>query len=131
MSNSPSFEDAAVLDFFVTSTRNIIDTAAAAGVEHLVVLSVVGTERLAESGYISAKIAQEELIKSSAIPFSIVHATQFFEFVKSIADTSTRGDTVRLPSVLWQPIASDDVADTVTRVAARRSSERHARDRRT
>ena len=117
VSNSPSFEDAAVLDFFVTSTRNIIDTAAAAGVEHLVVLSVVGTERLAESGYISAKIAQEELIKSSAIPFSIVHATQFFEFVKSIADTSTRGDTVRLPSVLWQPIASDDVADTVTRVA--------------
>jgi uncharacterized protein YbjT (DUF2867 family) len=117
VSNSPSFEDAAVLDFFETSTRNIIETGAAAGIEHLVALSVVGTERLDESGYIRAKIAQEELIKGSSIPYSIVHATQFFEFVKSIADTSMHGDAVRLPSVLWQPIASDDVARAVTRVA--------------
>ena len=116
VSNSPSFEDAAVLEFFETSTRNVIEAGAAAGIGHLVALSVVGTERLVESGYMRAKIAQEKLIKGSSIPYSIVHATQFFEFVKRIADESTSGDTVRLPSVLWQPIAADDVAAAITKI---------------
>src|SRR2546430_2331922 len=109
VSNSPSFEDAAVLEFFETSTRNILGAEASAGVGHHVALSVVGTERLVESGYFRAKIAQEKLIKSSSIPYSIVHATQFFEFIKSIADDATEGDKVRLPPVLIQPMAADDV----------------------
>ena len=117
VSNSPSFEDAAVLNFFETSTRNLLAAEAAAGVGHHVALSVVGTERLTESGYFRAKIAQEKLIKSSSIPYSIVHATQFFEFVKSIADAATDGSTVRLAPVLIQPMAADDVAGTVARVA--------------
>jgi uncharacterized protein YbjT (DUF2867 family) len=116
VSNSPSFEDAAVLEFFETSTRNILEASAAAGIRHLVALSIVGTERLAESGYMRAKIAQEKLIEGSSIPYSIVHATQFFEFVKGIADASTYGDSVRLPSVLWQPIAAADVAAAITNV---------------
>src|SRR5258705_2808893 len=93
VSNSPSFEAAAVMEFFVTSTVNLLDAEARAGVAHHVALSVVGTERLGESGYFRAKSAQERLIRSSSIPFSIVHATQFFEFVKSIADASTQGGT--------------------------------------
>jgi uncharacterized protein YbjT (DUF2867 family) len=117
VSNSPSFEDAAVLNFFETSTRNLLAAEAAAGVRHHVALSVVGTERLTESGYFRAKIAQEKLIKSSSIPYSIVHATQFFEFVKSIADAATDGSTVRLAPVLIQPMAADDVAGAVARVA--------------
>jgi len=117
VSNSPSFEDAAVLNFFETSTRNLLAAEAAAGVGHHVALSVVGTERLTESGYFRAKIAQEKLIKSSSIPYSIVHATQFFEFVKSIADAATDGSTVRLAPVLIQPMAADDVAGAVARVA--------------
>ena len=117
VSNSPSFEDAAVMQFFETSTRNILDAEAAAGVGHHVALSVVGTERLAESGYFRAKTAQEKLIKSSAIPYSIVHATQFFEFLKSIADAATEGDTVRLAPVFIQPMAADDVAAAVDKVA--------------
>ena len=117
VSNSPSFEDAAVLRFFETSTRNLLDAEAAAGVGHHVALSVVGTERLAESGYFRAKIAQEELIKGSSIPYSIVHATQFFEFIKSIADAATDGDTVRLAPVLIQPMAAEDVASAVGRVS--------------
>ena len=117
MSNSPSFEDAAVLEFFETSTRNLLAAEAAAGVGHHVALSVVGTERLAESGYFRAKIAQEKLISESSIPYSIVHATQFFEFIKSIAAAATDGDTVRLPPVLFQPMAADDVAAAVGRVA--------------
>ena len=103
VSNSPSFEDAAVLEFFETSTRNLLAAEEAAGVGHHVALSVVGTERLSESGYFRAKIAQEKLIKASPIPYSIVHATQFFEFIKSIADDATDGNTVRLPPVLSSP----------------------------
>ena len=117
VSNSPSFEDAAVMEFFTTSTRNLLTFAAAAGVGHHVALSVVGTERLSASGYFRAKIAQEKLIKESSIPFSIVHATQFFEFVMSIADAATEGNTVRLAPVLIQPMAADDVAKAVARIA--------------
>jgi uncharacterized protein YbjT (DUF2867 family) len=114
VSNSPSFEDAAVLEFFETSTRNILDAEAATGVRHHVALSVVGTDRLAESGYMRAKIAQEQLIKKSLIPYTIVHATQFFEFASRIADEATDdAGTVRLPPVLIQPIAADDVAAAV------------------
>jgi uncharacterized protein YbjT (DUF2867 family) len=117
VSNAPAWEDAAVLNFFETSTRNLLASEAAAGVKHHVALSVVGSERMLESGYFRAKIAQENLIKSSSIPYAIVRATQFFEFVKGIADLSTEGNTVRLPSVLIQPMAADDVASAVARVA--------------
>jgi uncharacterized protein YbjT (DUF2867 family) len=117
VSNSPSFEDAAVLEFFRTSTRNLLAAEEAAGVGHHVALSVVGTERMPQNGYFRAKIAQEQLIEKSSIPFSIVHATQFFEFVRSIADTATEGGTVRIAPVLFQPIAGDDVAEAVGRVA--------------
>ena len=117
VSNSPSFDDAAVMEFFTTSTRNLLEAAAAAGVTHYVALSVVGTERLSESGYFRAKTAQEKLIKESSIPYSIVHATQFFEFVKSIAAAATDGNTVRLAPVCIQPIAADDVAKAVGRIA--------------
>jgi uncharacterized protein YbjT (DUF2867 family) len=117
VTNSPSWEDAAVLKFFETSTRNLLAYEASAGVGHHVALSVVGTERLLESGFFRAKIAQENLIKGSSIPYSIVRATQFFEFVKSIADLSTDDNTVRLPPVLIQPMAADDVASAVCRIA--------------
>lgn len=117
VSNSPSWEDAAVMNFFETSTRNLLTYEAAAGVGHHVALSVVGSERLVESGYFQAKIAQETLIKASSIPYSIVRATQFFEFVKAIADLSTDGNKVSLPPVLIQPMAADDVASGVARVA--------------
>jgi uncharacterized protein YbjT (DUF2867 family) len=117
VANSPSFEDAAVLKFFETSTRNLLKYGTAAGVKHLVALSVVGTDQLSESGYFRAKIAQEKMIKSSAIPYSIVHATQFFEFLKGIADMSFDGNKVRLPPVLFQPMAADDVASAVGRIA--------------
>jgi uncharacterized protein YbjT (DUF2867 family) len=116
VSNSPSFEDTAVLKFFETSTSNILKAEAAAGVGHHVALSVVGTDRLSESGYFRAKIAQEKLIRDSSIPYSIVHATQFFEFMKRIADDATDGNTVRLPPVLIQPMAAEDVASAVARV---------------
>jgi uncharacterized protein YbjT (DUF2867 family) len=117
VSNSPSFEDAAVLKFFVTSTGNLLDAEAAASVGHHVALSVVGTERLSESGYFRAKIAQEKLIRRSSIPYSIVHATQFFEFIKRIADDATDGNTVRLAPVLIQPMAAEDVASAVGRIS--------------
>ena len=117
VSNSPSFEDAAVLDFFRTSTRNILAAEAAAGVRHHVALSVVGSERLPESGYMRAKVAQEKLIKESGIPYSIVHATQFFEFVPKIIEGMTVGTEVRVPPVLFQPIAAEDVAKIVGTVA--------------
>jgi len=117
VSNSPSFEDAAVLNFFETSTRNVLAAEAKAGVRHHVALSVVGTERLSESGYFRAKIAQEKLIRASSIPYTIVHATQFFEFVKSIAAAATVGNTVRLAPVLIQPMAAEDVASAVCRIA--------------
>jgi uncharacterized protein YbjT (DUF2867 family) len=117
VSNSPSFEEAAVMEFFTTSTRNLLTYAAAAGVKHYVALSVVGTERIPDSPYLRAKDAQEALIKAAGIPYSIVHATQFFEFIKRIADEATDGTTVRLPHVFIQPMAADDVAKAVARVA--------------
>lgn len=113
VSNSPSLEDMAALHFFETSTANLLQAEAAAGVGHHVALSVVGTDRLAESGYFRAKVAQERLIERSPVPFSIVHATQFFEFLEGIADGATVGNTVRLAPVLVQPIAADDVARAV------------------
>src|SRR3979490_524342 len=117
VSNSPSWEDTAVLKFFETSTRNLLNYEAAAGVGYHVALSVVGSERLLESGYFRAKIAQENLIKGSSIAYSIVRATPFFEFVKGIADFSTDGNKVRLPSALIQPMAADDVASAVGPIA--------------
>jgi uncharacterized protein YbjT (DUF2867 family) len=117
VSNSPSFEDTAVLEFFETSTRNILNAEAAAGVGHHVALSVVGTERMAESGYMRAKIAQEKLIENSSIPYTIVHATQFFEFAVRTADEASDGEVVRVPPVLIQPMAADDVAAAVCSVA--------------
>ena len=117
VSNSPSWEDAAVMKFFETSTRNLLDNETAAGVGHHVALSVVGTDRMLTSGYFRAKIAQEKLIEDSPIPYSIVHATQFFEFIKGIADISTVDNKVRLPHVLFQPMAADDVAIEVGKVA--------------
>jgi uncharacterized protein YbjT (DUF2867 family) len=117
VSNSPSFEDKAVLDFFTTSTGNLLAAEKTAGVGHHVALSVVGTERLQESGYFRAKLAQEKLIRESGIPYSIVHSTQFFEFVKSIADAATDGNTVRLSHALIRPIAADAVAGAVARTA--------------
>ena len=117
VSNSPSFADEAVMNFFKTSTTNILAAEAAAGVRHHVALSVVGTDRMSESGYMRAKIAQEKLIEESSVPYSIVHATQFFEFLKGIADGATDGNTVRLADVLIQPMAAEDVATEVTKVA--------------
>jgi uncharacterized protein YbjT (DUF2867 family) len=117
VSNSPSFEESAVMEFFTSSTRNLLEYAAAAGVTHYVALSVVGTERIPDSPYLRAKNAQETLIRGGGIPYSIVHATQFFEFVKRMADEATVDSVVRLPSVLIQPMAADDVAKAVARVA--------------
>jgi uncharacterized protein YbjT (DUF2867 family) len=117
VTNSPSWEDAAVMKFFETSTRNLLAYEAAAGVGHHVALSVVGTERLLGSGFFRAKMAQENLIKGSSIPYSIIRATQFFEFLKGLADISVDGDKVRLPHVLFQPMAADDVASGVGRIA--------------
>jgi uncharacterized protein YbjT (DUF2867 family) len=117
VSNSPSFEEKAVMEFFTTSTRNLLQHATAAGVRHYVALSVVGTDRIPDSPYLRAKHAQETLIKSGGIPYSIVHATQFFEFITRIADEATDGTIVRLPPVLIQPMAADDVAKAVGRVA--------------
>jgi uncharacterized protein YbjT (DUF2867 family) len=110
VANSPSFEDKAVLEFFEASGRNLIAAETAAGVGHHVALSVVGTERLLDGGYFRAKMAQERLIKASKIPYTIVQATQFFEFLSAIAQSATDGQTVRLPPALFQPIASEDVA---------------------
>src|SRR5438874_5333238 len=123
VANSPSFEDKPAMKFFETSGRNLLAGEAAAGVEHHVALSVVGTDRLLASGpgslsgYFRAKMAQENLIKASGIPFTIIHATQFFEFVKGIAQSATDGSTVRLSPILMQPIVSDDVAAAVADVA--------------
>src|SRR6476660_3132800 len=123
VANSPSFEDKPALDFFETSGRNLLSSEKSAGVKHHVALSVVGTDRLTGSGpgslsgYFRAKMAQENLIKASGISFTIVHATQFFEFVKGIAQSATGGSTIRLSSVLMQPMASDDVAAAVAKVA--------------
>jgi uncharacterized protein YbjT (DUF2867 family) len=117
VSNSPSWEDDAVMEFFTTSTGNLLAAEAAAGVGHHVALSVVGTERLTESGYFRAKLAQEQLIKDAPIPSSIVRATQFYEFMAGIAADATDGNTVRVPPALIRPMAADDVASAVGQVA--------------
>ena len=116
LANSPSFEDKAVLDFFETSGRNLLAAEAAASVRHHVALSIVGIDR-SDNGYFRAKIAQEKLIKASGIPYTIIRSTQFLEFLRGIADSSTDGNTVRLPPVLFQPIAAQDVAAIVADVA--------------
>jgi uncharacterized protein YbjT (DUF2867 family) len=116
VTNSPSWEDAAVLKFFETSTRNLLGYETGAGVGHHVALSVVGTERMLESAFFRAKLVQENLIKASSIPYSIIRATQFFEFVQKIADLSAEGNKVRLPPVLFQPMAADDVASLIGRI---------------
>ncbi|WP_342243555.1 SDR family oxidoreductase [Pseudomonas sp. OTU5201] len=117
VANAPSWEDQAVLDFFETSSRNLLAAEAAAGVHHHVALSIVGSERLPESGYFRAKVAQENLIKASGIPYTILHATQFFEFVGGIAQSAIVGEELHLSPALIQPMASDDVAATLADVA--------------
>jgi uncharacterized protein YbjT (DUF2867 family) len=117
VSNAPAWDDAAVMDFFQTSSRNILAAETAAGVSHHVALSVVGTDRLQDSGYFRAKLAQEEAIKAASVPYTILRATQFFEFLSRIADSNTEGDTVHLPPVLVQPEAADDVAAALADVA--------------
>jgi uncharacterized protein YbjT (DUF2867 family) len=119
VSNSPSFDDKPAMDFFTTSTSNLLKYEADAGVKHHVALSIVGIDHMTEVGYYRAKIAQEKLIKESPIPYSIIHATQFFEFANGIADSATDGDTVRLAPIQIQPMAADDVAKAVVRVAER------------
>ncbi len=116
VSNSPSFEDAAVMKFFETSTRNLLAAEKKAGVKHHVALSIVGADRNPDSGYLRAKVAQEKLIKASTIPYTILRATQFFEFTGGIADGSTEGNTIRLTSAKLQPIAADDVAAALAAV---------------
>lgn len=117
LANSPSFEDKAVLEFFETSGRNLLAAEKAAGVGHHIALSIVGVERLPDSGYMRAKMAQERLIRESGIPYTIVHSTQFFEFLGGIAQSGTVGDVATVPSAYFQPIASDDVADVMADVA--------------
>src|SRR6266700_3723449 len=117
VTNAPSWEDNAVLEFFETSTRNLLAAEKKTGVGHHVALSIVGCDRLPASGYLRAKVAQEKLIKASPIPYTVVRATQFFEFVGGIAQSATQGQTVRLPSALFQPILSDDVAAALVRIA--------------
>lgn len=119
VSNAPDWADAPVMEFFRTSSRNLLAAETAAGVGHHVVLSVVGTERLQEMGYFRAKLAQEAAVQAAAIPYTILRATQFFEFIGSIADAGTDGATVRLPPVLFQPVAADDVAAAVADIAVR------------
>ena len=117
VSNAPAWDDAAVLDFFQTTARNVLAAEEATGVSHHVVLSVVGTDRLQDSGYFRGKLAQEDAVMSASIPYTILRATQFFEFIGRIADTSTEGDTVHLPPVLIQPEAADDVAAALADIA--------------
>jgi uncharacterized protein YbjT (DUF2867 family) len=117
VTNAPSWEDAEVMKFFETSTHNLLKHGADAGVKHLVALSVVGTDRMLDSGYFRAKMAQENLIKGASLPYTIVRATQFFEFVKGIADISMEGGKAHVPPVLFQPMAADDVASAVGRIA--------------
>lgn len=117
LANSPSFEDKAVMEFFETAGHNLMTAERAAGVKHHIALSVVGTERLQDSGYFRAKAAQEYIIRTSGIPYTIVHSTQFFEFLGSIVRSAVEGEDIRMTSALIQPIASDDVADAMTKVA--------------
>ncbi|WP_206505857.1 SDR family oxidoreductase [Streptomyces chrestomyceticus] len=123
VANSPTFEESAVLEFFTTSTRNLLAAEAKAGVTHHLALSIVGIDGLPDNGYFRAKAAQERLIKQGPVPYSILRATQFFEFVKGIADTATDGDTVRVPPVLFQPMAAEDVAEAVTKAAVETSQK--------
>jgi uncharacterized protein YbjT (DUF2867 family) len=118
VSNAPDWDDDAVMQFFQTSSRNLLAAEAALGVGHHIALSVVGTDRLTESGYFRAKLVQEQLIEGSSIPYTLVHATQFFEFIDGIADAATDDNTVRLPPACIQPISADDVASALARVAA-------------
>lgn len=122
VTNSPSFEDKAVLEFFETSTRNVLAAEAKTGVGHHVALSVVGSDRLPASGYLRAKVAQEKLIQASTIPYTIVRSTQFFEFVGRIADSATSGQTVRVPSALLQPILSDDLVVNLAKIVVAKPS---------
>jgi uncharacterized protein YbjT (DUF2867 family) len=124
VSNSPSLDDQVALEFFTTSTANLLEAERASGVRHHVALSVVGSERLDGSGYMRAKVAQEDLVKEATIPWSIVHATQFFELGERIADSATDGDVVRLPDALIQPIAAEDVAAAVCEISQRPPSDR-------
>ena len=117
LANSPSFEDAAVLEFFQTSGRNLLKAEVNAGVGHHVALTIVGADRVPDSGYMRAKVAQEQVIESAGQPYTIVRSTQFFEFMRAIADSATDGDTVRVPAANLQPIAAVDVAAAVTEVA--------------
>jgi uncharacterized protein YbjT (DUF2867 family) len=117
VSNSPSFEDQAAMDFFQTAGRNVAAAEANAGVRHHVALSVVGTDRMQDSGYFRAKLAQEQLIKSATIPYTLIRATQFFEFIRAIAQMSVKGDAVHVAPVLFQPMAADDVASAITEAA--------------
>jgi uncharacterized protein YbjT (DUF2867 family) len=117
LANAPQWEDKAVLEFFETAGRNLLGAEATAGVKHHIALSIVGADRLPASGYLRAKVAQENLIKASKVPFTIVRSTQFFEFVKGIVQSATEGQTVRLSSAFFQPIAADDVAAALTDVA--------------
>jgi len=117
LTNSPSFEDSAVLNFFETSARNLFPAEAAAGVQHHVALSIVGADRMVNVGYMRAKVAQENTIKSSEISYTIALSTQFFDFISSLADAGTEGETVRLSNVLMQPIAADDIAAAVAKIA--------------
>ena len=117
LANSPSFEDSAVMDFFKMSGRHLLTAGSLAGVQHHIALSVVGTERLQGSGYMRAKMAQEDLIRQSGIPYTIVHSTQFFEFMGGIAQSGTVGETVHISPAYIQPIASDEVADVMAEVA--------------
>jgi uncharacterized protein YbjT (DUF2867 family) len=117
-SNAPVWDDAAVLEFFQTSSRNLTEAAASAGVKHYVAMSIVGADRLPESGYLRAKVAQEEVVKSAAVPFTLARATQFFEFIGRIADSSTSGSTVRVTSARFQPAAVADLGAAVADVAA-------------
>lgn len=117
VANAPSFEDKAALEFFETSGHNLLAAAKAAGVKHHVALSVVGTDRLLASGYFRAKMLQEKLIKASMIPYTILHATQFFEFIAAIADSAATGQTIRLPSALLQPVAASDVSLVLADIA--------------
>ncbi|RCW81925.1 SDR family oxidoreductase [Phyllobacterium bourgognense] len=114
LANSPNFEDKAVMEFFEKSGRNLMAAETAAGVKHHLALSIVGTERLPESGYLRAKMAQEQIIKASGIPYTIVHSTQFFEFMFGIAQSGVQGDKIHLSPGMMQPIFSDDVADALT-----------------
>src|SRR5213593_4313891 len=122
VANAPSWEDKAVLEFFETSGRNLLAAEAAIGVRHHVALSIVGADRLSASGYLRAKVAQENLIKASGVPFTIVRSTQFFEFAKGLIQSVTEGQTVRLSPALMQPIAADDVAAALTGLALAKPS---------